>query len=252
MAIGVFQAGTDPNDFEAGPGSTIALTGRFAAAPINEDGGERLVHLGLALSERFPEHGVIDVSQQPQTPLLGLGDTAFSPFVPQIRIPASFQQLGNLQFAAVRGPSWTQAEWYGSWVDQLGGGPVFFHGCHIDCGYFLTGEHRPYQNASGAFGAVRVNRPWLRCRADHDRELGWGAWELTARFAYLDFQDADTPRGPGGQLIGLRMPESTFGANWYLSDHVRLMFNYSYAVPEEPNTGTSVANIFSTRLGVFW
>jgi hypothetical protein len=40
FALGVFQAGTDSNDFEAGPGSTIALTGRFTATPIlEEDGG---------------------------------------------------------------------------------------------------------------------------------------------------------------------------------------------------------------------
>jgi phosphate-selective porin OprO/OprP len=40
--------------------------------------------------------------------------------------------------------------------------------------------------------------------------------------------------------------------NWYLSDQVRILFNYSYAVPDEMNTGTSVANIFATRLAVFW
>src|SRR6267142_3332972 len=111
---------------------------------------------------------------------------------------------------------------------------------------FLTGEHRQYQGTSGVFGPVRVNRPLIRCHANRDRTAGWGAWELTARFAYLDFQDSDTPRGPTGQLVGLRLPESTFGVNWYLADHLRLMFNYSYALPNEPNTGTSVTNIFAT------
>jgi phosphate-selective porin len=55
-----------------------------------------------------------------------------------------------------------------------------------------------------------------------------------------------------GELIGIRLPEATFGINWYLTDHMRLMFNYTYAVPQEPNTGTSVANIFAMRLGMFW
>jgi phosphate-selective porin OprO/OprP len=129
---------------------------------------------------------------------------------------------------------------------------VFFHGFHADCGYFLTGEHRRYQNTSGVFGPVQVNRPLIRCDANQDRPLGWGAWEVTARFAYLDFVDADTPRSPSGQRVGLLLPESTFGVNWYLVDHARLMFNYSCALPEEPNTGTSVANVFSLRLGVYW
>jgi phosphate-selective porin OprO/OprP len=48
------------------------------------------------------------------------------------------------------------------------------------------------------------------------------------------------------------LPESTFGVNWYLADHLRLMFNYSYALPDDPNTGTSAANIFATRLAMFW
>jgi len=48
------------------------------------------------------------------------------------------------------------------------------------------------------------------------------------------------------------LPESTFGVNWYLADHLRPMFNYSYALPDDPNTGTSAANIFATRLAMFW
>jgi len=48
------------------------------------------------------------------------------------------------------------------------------------------------------------------------------------------------------------MPQATFGANWYLADQLRLMFDYTYAVPDEPNTGTSAANVFASRLNVFW
>ncbi len=165
--------------------------------------------------------------------LLETGDSSTPTFVPVIRIPANFQQLVNLQFAAAHGPWWTQAEWYGSFIDQTGGGLVFFRGCHVDGGYFLTGEHRHYDSSSGILGAVRVNRPLLRCPSECDRQRGWGAWELTARFAYLDFVDHDTPPGPGGQPLGVQLSQTTLGANWYLSDRVRLMFNYSYTVPDE-------------------
>jgi phosphate-selective porin OprO and OprP len=253
FALGIFQAGTDANDFEADPGSTIALTGRLTATPVLEEDGERLLHMGAALSSRFAEQGLIVVNQQPQSPLIDLGDAASSPFVPTIRIPADVQQLANLQLAAARGPLWTQAEWYGSWIDQQGGDVLFFHGCYAECGCFVTGEHRSYQSASGTFGPVRVERPLFRCRHhDDERETGWGAWELAARYAYLDFLDSDVPRGPGGELVGIRLPEATFGVNWHLTDHARLMFNYSYVVPQEPNTGTSAVNLFAMRLGVFW
>jgi phosphate-selective porin OprO/OprP len=249
FALGVFQAGSDPNDFETGEGSTLALTGRLTAAPILQGDGERLLHVGIAFSERLPERDVIIVNQQLQSPLIGLGDSATSPFLPEIRIPASFQQLLNLQLAAANGSLWTQAEWCGSWIDQNGGGPVFLYGCHADCGWFVTGEHREYLGSSGTFGPVSVKRPVFRCHGGENRSPGWGAWELTARMAYLDFEDADTPSGAAGQAVGLRLPQSTFGVNWYL---VRLMFNYSYALPDEPNTGTSATNIFAARMGVYW
>ena len=250
--LGIFHAGTDPSDFQGGDGSSVGLTGRFTKALVNEGDGERLLHLGIALSERIPERGVIIINQQPRSSLLELADSSTSPFVPEIRIPAHFQQLINLQLAAANGPLWTQAEWYGSLIDQSGGGLAFFHGFHVDCGYFLTGEHRAYHAATGTLGEVRVQRPLLGSRGDGDRQRGWGAWELAARFSYLDFFDSDTPTGPGGEHLGIRLPMLPAGVNWYLSDRVRVMFNYSYVVPDEIDTGSSTASIFATRLAMFW
>jgi phosphate-selective porin OprO and OprP len=252
LAGGVFHSGTDAGDFQGGDGSTVGFTGRVTYAPVNKEDGAQLIHLGLALSERIPESGVIIINQQPQSPLLDLGDSSTSPFVPVISIPAKFQQLVNLQCALADGPFWAQAEWYGTVIAQTSGEPVFFHGCYADCGWFLTGEHREYLSANGILGPVKVSRPLLRRPAQLAREHGWGAWELTARFSYLDLFDSSTPLGPNGQLVGVTMIQPTFGVNWYLADHVRLMFNYSRPLPDEPNTGVTAANIFAMRLGVFW
>lgn len=251
-SLGVFHAGTGSADLQGGDGATVDITGRLTKAFINEGNGERLLHFGFAMAERIPEAGVIVINQQPRSPLLETGDSSSSPFVPVISIPANFQQLINLQFAAALGSIWTQAEWYGSLIDQTNGGNVFFHGCHVDCGWFITGEHRSYDSTSGVLGSVHVHRPWLVGPCECDRERGWGAWELTARFTYLDFFDPDTPLGPNGQREGIELPQSTFGVNWYLCDRMRLMFNYSYALPDEPNSGTSAANIYATRFAVFW
>ena len=64
--------------------------------------------------------------------------------------------------------------------------------------------------------------------------------------------DGNVPVGPQGQLVGIRLVQPTCGVNWYLADHIRLMFNYVLALPDEPNTGTSSASVFAMRLGVFW
>ena len=154
----------------------------------------------------------------------------------------------------MNGPFWAQAEWYGTLIDQRGGKPVFFHGSYVSVGYFLTGEHRGYLTRNGVFGAVTVARPVLRRFSSQPfpRLRGRGAWELTARFSYLDFLDANTPTGPQVQLVGTAMPQATFGVNWYLADRLRIMFNYYYVMPNESNTGTSSASVFATRLAMFW
>ena len=59
---------------------------------------------------------------------------------------------------------------------------------------------------------------------------------MTARLAYLDYSDPHIPVGPHGQLVGIQLPQATFGVNWYLADRLRVMFNYSHVQPSEPNT----------------
>ncbi len=252
LALGAFQDGTGPAGIIAGVGSTCDFTGRYTYCPINEDHGRDLLHFGIALSELVPEDGTIVINKQPQSSLLDFGDNSTSYFVPRIVYEADFQQLLNVQVLRARGAFWAQAEWYGSWIDQTAGGVVYYNGCYVSVGYFLTGDNRSYDKGNGTLGAIRVNRPWLRGAAARNRPYGYGAWEVTARLAYLDFVDGDTPLGPIGQPQGLRLPQMTYGVNWYLSDRVRLMFNYQYDMPDEINSGSSTASTFATRLGIFW
>jgi phosphate-selective porin len=48
------------------------------------------------------------------------------------------------------------------------------------------------------------------------------------------------------------LPELTLGVNWYLADRFRIMFNYTHAMPDEPNFGSSSANMFATRMAMYW
>jgi phosphate-selective porin OprO/OprP len=252
LAFGVFHSGTDASDFQGGDGSDTAATARWTSLPYRD--GDQVVHLGFALSARVPDQDVVLINQQPTSPLLDLADSSTSPFVPTIRIPARFQQLVNVQWAWQDGPLTLQAEWYGTWIDQIGGEPVFLHGSYIETGYFLTGERRAYHVQHGNFGGIEVSRPVSRYFSSErcPEDVGYGAWELTARFAFLDFADADTRFDPQGHAVGVRLSQATLGVNWYLADRLRVMFNYVYAVPDEPNTGASAANIFATRLAMYW
>lgn len=254
VMIGMFQAGTDASDIQFGVGSNTALTAKATKLLWYENDGEQLMHVGLVVSERVADFGVITVSQKPASTLIDLSDSTTSAFVPTIKVPANFQQLINAQWACVNGSFWADAEWYGTVIDQRDGPPIFYHGSYIDAGYFLTGERRQYQKQYGVFGPISVHRPAVVgfASSDHDRPLGHGAWELTARLSYLDFLDKNTPTGPGGLPVGTTLPEVTVGVNWYLSDRLRVMFNYSLYAPNEPGTGTSIVSVIGTRLAMFW
>ncbi len=76
--------------------------------------------------------------------------------------------------------------------------------------YFITGEHRPYKH--GSFGRVKPKN-------DIDNG-GMGALEVALRYSAVDNSDYVT--------IGNydKVNNITFGLNWYLNAHARLMYNY--------------------------
>jgi phosphate-selective porin OprO/OprP len=252
FATGLFHDGVGQANFEGGDGAAVGLTSRLTASPILEGDGEQVLHLGLVFSERLPERGVVVINQISGSPLLEFTDSTTSPFVPTIRIPASYQQLFNAQIARVWGPLWTQAEWYGTLIPQHSGALLFFHGYYASAGYFLTGEYRKYQKDDGVFGPVNVRHPWLAGSHSRGRSRGRGGWELVARYAYLDYFDPNTPLNPKGAASGIRLGQATIGLNWYLADRLRVLFNYNYALPNEPTAGASEASVFGTRLNVHW
>jgi phosphate-selective porin OprO/OprP len=255
LSLGVFHSGLGPNDLRGSESSNNAVTAKWTSLPYYEDEGRDMMHVGIALSSRFPEHGLVVINQTPKSPLLDFEDSSASPFVPKISIRSNFQQLFNTQWAYVSGPFTAQAEWYGNYIDQIGGKPAFYHGSYLNLSYFLTGEHRAYQKQNGIFGAVSVDQPFLRAFSSEkqdNRTRGYGAWELTTQLSYTDTFDRNTPAGPQGQVIGVKLPELTLGVNWYLADRFRIMFNYTHAMPDEPNFGSSSANMFATRMAMYW
>ncbi len=79
--------------------------------------------------------------------------------------------------------------------------------------YFLTGEHRPYKKA--AFGRVKPKKEF--------GNGGYGAFELTARYSNVTVSDDVAIANPG---LPKQVDNVTFGLNWYLTSHARIMYNY--------------------------
>lgn len=197
-AVGVFR---DSDGFAADPGDNYGLSGRVTWAPILEGEGARLLHLGVSASHRWID-GAYRLGVRP-------GDHLAMRLL-RVSVEAESADLVQLEGAANFGPLGLQAEWATAAVGSVDGTDPRFHGFYIQAGYFLTGEHRPYDG--GDFGR-------LVPRADLGE--GSGAWEIAVRYARLDTTDASPTGG--------EMWNATLGVNWYWYPQFRWMLNFERA-----------------------
>ncbi len=254
FAAGAFRSGTsNSSGDDISSGNDMQYTFRVTGLPWYDadSDGSYLLHLGAAFSQRRPPNNVVTIGQGPQNSLLTSSDNPGSPFIPTITVPASAQQLYNLQAALVLDSLSFQAEWSATQIDQIGGGPVYLNGGYVFASLFLTGEYRQYDTKDGTFGMTTVRKPFMCARNKQFWPGGTGAWELVARFDYVNFNSGNIPPS-NGLKVGDREAELTLGVNWYLNNYMRLMFNYIHTVPVDPNFGPSYADAFFLRTAIFW
>jgi phosphate-selective porin OprO and OprP len=208
-ATGVFR---QTDSFGDGTGGRdYNVTARLTGLPVYEDGGKKLVHLGVSYTHQNYEDDTIRFRSRPEAHLAPrLVDTGdFS---------AEYGDFIGAEAAWVNGPFSLQGEYVHAFFegrDVRVGDPSFW-AASIQASYFLTGEHRPYKTSSGAFGRVRPLK-------NFGRDGGPGAWEVAARYSYLNLNDDGVKGG--------RLRDLTFGLNWYLNPSVRTMWNYVLANP---------------------
>jgi len=79
---------------------------------------------------------------------------------------------------------------------------------YVEAGYVLTGEHRTYSQSAGVF---KDPKP----AGDN------GAWEVAARYTSVDLTRK------GNALNGGKAKTWTLGANWFVTDQLKLQANYT-------------------------
>jgi phosphate-selective porin OprO/OprP len=203
------------------------VAGRVTFLPAYRDDGKYLVHVGLGAASRDLDgdqaryRARFDARNSP---------SAFAPRVAETGLFfGSTQQLLIPEFALVAGPLSVQSEYYAGWVqdaalaitDDLPGAPqgtVFMQSAYAEAHLFLTGEHREYNRQTGVFDRVSPLRPvaWTRCGF-----TGWGAWQVAARYSYLDLNSKGVNGG--------RVHDMTLGLNWFLNPNMKLQWNYFLA-----------------------
>jgi phosphate-selective porin OprO/OprP len=219
-AAGVFRR-TDnwssENDANENEGSSV--TARVTGLPWYAEDGRRLLHLGVAYSHREPNGGATNryqLQSWPENRMTGfhwVTTEGYKTFRLQ-DARAENADLFGLETALVCGPFSLQGEYTHDSVDTTFDSHRAFSGYYAQAGWFLTGENRPYENATGVFGRVKPKKNFAWGK-------GAGAWELGLRYSYIDLDD--------GGVRGGKETNYTAGVNWFLNPNVRVMLNYTIA-----------------------
>ena len=145
-------------------------------------------------------------------------------FVATGNLDVPFYNVLGSELLWVDGPLSVQSEVMVNLVKESGGATAVLPGAYAQLGYFLTGEHRPYDRKTGTIDRV-IPKSNLTF-AGTTCQPGLGAWELAARWSYLDLNDASVN---GGTLM-----DYTAGLNWYWNPYTKMVFNYVHAISDTP------------------
>lgn len=237
--IGLFGSDNNAIGDEQTDSGGEAVTGRMTYLPIWDEPseGRYYMHTGACFSVRRPVDNRARFGNWP-----GFRPGAFDNIVwPQWadtgNINSDVYSLIDFEWAWVHGPFYAQTEWCGTFANQVAGPNLFFDAWYVETGWFLTGEHRPYQKEMAIFNRVTPFEPFFRVRTPRGIQTGKGAWQVAFRVDYLDVSDQNIQ---GGKLLDL-----TVGLNWYLNMYTRVYFNYVHAILERPDTSTG--NLFGLR-----
>ena len=129
-----------------------------------------------------------------------------------------------------------------------------FNGGYVQLAYTLTGENRAYDKKLGTlaryyYGARGpFTNAWLVRDENGRLNSGIGAWEIAARYTYVNLND-----GTGlNRIAGGRLDGFSLALNWYLNRNMNLMIDWvsdrRSDVP--PGTFAGYTNGFGTELQI--
>ena len=211
-------------------GNQYRLTFRVAGQPIYRPEGKwyTVFHLGMAYEHQFNDNRLLIFQERPETHL--------APKYARLSFEETktAEVLGG-EFVFIFGPLSFQGEYMTAKVVPTASMKTFFDSYYYTTGYgilswLITGEHKNYSQSKTAIGRISPKK--------NLGKGGWGAWELSFRYSFVDLNDRD--------MRGGTMHDFTAGLNWYLNQAVRVMFNYVYS--DVGNQG--YASIYQMRFQV--
>ncbi|QGQ32073.1 ATPase [Gimesia maris] len=212
-----------------GDAGQMSVNGRFAGTPWYDEtsGGRGYLHLAIA-----------DMWANPDGDTTGSGSnnnegrfrtrpearTGSTRWLDTGRIAGAdwFNTLGFEAMLTV-GSFSVVSEYQVTYLGRGAEGPdLTFEGAYVEAGYFLTGEYQPIDRKSGTIGRIKpLENFFMVNTCDGETGGGWGAWQVVARYSYLDLSE--------GNITGGDERNFTFGMNWWWNSHSRVQFNYVHA-----------------------
>jgi phosphate-selective porin OprO/OprP len=205
-----------------------AITGRLTRLLQYEDEGRQLWHVGGSLSHRTTYDEFIQY--RTRSPIRS-GLSSQWPTPANITVFGDTLEWANFELVGVHGPWTFQSEYLANFLHNASFGAatadtLFYQGAYAQLFYFLTGESDNYSLERGAFDRVKpfANAFWVN--TDGGSCFNRGAWQVGARYNWLDLNDQGIN---GGQLHDL-----TAGLNWFLNPNSKLQFNYFTTYRDAP------------------
>jgi phosphate-selective porin OprO/OprP len=153
----------------------------------------------------------------------------------------------DLEAAAGYQDFFAQGEYLHYDIDRIGLASATFDGEYGEVSWTVTGENRKYMKASGAYSGITPAHPFSL----EDGE--WGAWELAARYSYIDLTDnfvVGTPLTLQPDAVnGGKQGIFTAGVNWYPNSYMRFMINYVHADFDKVSVAASGKYPIGTGIG---
>lgn len=243
-AAGLFRSTSDQFGGNVGSYSGWAGTARVTGLPyVDETCGpmHTFLHLGAAYSLRFNGNRTVVFATTPEVRTQIDVGPANPIFVNTLPINSRYYQLIGSEAAWVSGPLSIQGEYAYVPVQQIDGPNLGFQSAYGYVSYFLTGESRPYRKNNGTFDRLIPNTNALKPTTATGKPSGIGAWELAARYSFIDTNNHNVN---GGELQNV-----TLGINWYLNPYTRIGLNYVKPMLTRAPVGYSQADAVDLRFG---
>ena len=181
------------------------VSGRFVVLPVLSEKESKVLHLGVMLRVGKPLDNKIRFRSRPES-------NVAPNFIDTGSFDSDSTRMAGYE-AYYRGKRWFFGhEYWCVFVSSKTKSNPRFHGGEVIMSYLFNDATRPYNTAGGYFRALVPKRSVF--------EGGPGVWELALRYTRSDFNDKTVQGGTFGRL--------TSQVNWYLSQNLRLEFNYGY------------------------